>query len=348
MEATFAIPGALDSPTGGYGYARRLLRDGPPRGLKLTVVNIPDGFPKPSDAALAETSRLLTQAPADRPLMVDGLAYGALPVDMVRKIRAPVVALCHHPLSMEAGLEQDVAQRLHASETAALAEAAHVITTSHATARILGQTFGVPGAQITVAPPGTDPAPRAPGSGGPECKVLAVGSLTPRKGHDRLIAALAPHRDLAWTLRIAGARPDPATEAALKAQAAEAGLAARVAFDGPLTIGALTAAYQQADLFALASGFEGFGMAFAEAMAHGLPVTGLDVPAVAEATAGAALLVDESALSDTLAHLIADPVARADLADRCWTAAQGFLRWPQTATIVAEALARAMSERNDR
>lgn len=342
MKAVFAIPGALDSPTGGYGYARRLLRDGPARGLELTVLGLPDGFPFPTVAGLDASGRALAELPPEHPLLIDGLAYGAMPVDLIRKIAAPIVVLCHHPLGMEAGLSPRQASDLKASETAALAEARHVITTSHATARILAEGFDVPGEKITVAPPGTDPAPRAPGSGSTSCRILAVGSLTQRKGHDRLIKALAPHKNLDWSLRIVGARPDPATERGLDDLIQAQDLSSRVTLDGPLGIGALTAAYQQADLFALASEFEGFGMAFVEAMAHGLPVVGLESAAVAEATAGSARLVHRDDLSTTLAELIREHGARAALADQCWTAAQTFLRWPATATIVADALARVM------
>ncbi|MEM1300461.1 MAG: glycosyltransferase family 4 protein [Pseudomonadota bacterium] len=344
VHAAFAIPGPLDSPTGGYGYARRLIRDGAARGLKLTAVNLPGSFPVPAPEDLAQTERILGALPADEPVLIDGLAFGAFPRGLIRTIPVPIVALCHHPLAMEEGLDPALARHLRRSETRALGAAKQVITTSHATAQILTDAYNVPGARITVAPPGTDPAPRGQGSGGETCQILAVGSLTPRKGHHRLIEALALHKDLDWRLRIAGPARDEDTRAALERQIAEAGLTNRVELTGALSIGAITAAYQQADLFALASGFEGFGMAFVEAMSHGLPVIGLECDAVAEATAGAACLVDEAALAMTLGKFIADQEARQALSDRCWTAAQTFIRWPQTATIVADALSRAMTE----
>lgn len=338
MHASFAIPGDLATPTGGYVYARRLLREAKGAGVVLDHVALPDGFPTPDPTALGRTEEILTALPPDRPLLIDGLAYGALPVPLIRSIPCPVVALCHHPLALETGLDPALAHHLRAAETSALAEATRIVTTSHATAEILRQEFSVPGVRITAAPPGTDPAPRAPGSGDATCRILSVGSVTPRKGHVRLISALAPLSRLDWTLRIAGPLRDQDATAALRAAIDRSGLSDRISLLGPLSLPALTAAYQGADLFVLASEYEGFGMAFTEAMSHGLPTLGIASAAVEEATAGGACLVAPEDLSATLRLLIADPGTRLAQADKCWTAAQTFLRWPQTARIVFDVL----------
>ncbi|MGR3716511.1 MAG: glycosyltransferase, partial [Thermohalobaculum sp.] len=173
-----------------------------------------------------------------------------------------------------------------------------------------------------------------------------VGSLTPRKGHDVLIAALAGLAHLDWRLTIAGpADRDPAHARELAGLMAQAGLQDRIALAGALDAGDLAGAYDLADLFALASRHEGFGMAYREAMAHGLAVVGSKAGAVPEATRGAAHLVepgDPAALRAALAPLIADGAARARLADACWQAAQGFSRWPDTAARVAAALREAV------
>ena len=341
MQVAFAIPGALETATGGYAYARRLIAEMPAQGIALRPLALPDSFPFPDAAGLGRCEEALAGLPPDRPALVDGLAFGALPERLLAAVRAPMVALCHHPLALESGLGPETMDHLARSERAALARAAHVITTSHATAAILTRDYEVPAARLTVAPPGTDQAEPSPGSGGPGCRIVAVGSLTARKGHDRLVRALADHPALDWDLRIIGPAHDPIIAAELKILIEQLGVADKVTLCGALPRDEVAAAYASADLFALASEFEGFGMAFAEAMAHGLPVTGLRSAAVEEATFGAARLVGPEELSATLAVLIVDPEERRAVAERCWTAAQGLMRWPGTAAIVAGVLREA-------
>jgi glycosyltransferase involved in cell wall biosynthesis len=338
MKVPFAIPGSLDTPTGGYAYARRLIAEMPKQGIDLHPLPLPGGFPFPDAAALARCEEALTALAPGRPVLVDGLAFGALPERLLAGVRAPVVALCHHPLALESGLDAQAMDGLAQGERAALARAVHVITTSHATAAILTRDYGVPAGRLTVAPPGTDKAERAPGSGGPGCRIVAVGSLTARKGHDRLVRALADHPALDWKLTIIGPARDEMVAAELRLLVEQLGVANKVRLCGALPPEEVAAAYASADLFALASEFEGFGMAFAEAMAHGLPAVGLRSPAVEEATFGAARLVDAQELSATLAVLIVEAAERQALAERCWTAAQGLMRWPATAAIVAAVL----------
>lgn len=339
MRASFAIPGDLATPTGGYGYARRLLVELPDHGIDIRHVTLPGGFPFPDDAQVEEAGHTLANLPEGEPVLIDGLAGGALPADMLLKISGPAVMLCHHPLGMESGLSQAESQRLIENERNALAACDHVITTSHATARTLVQEFGITEGGITVALPGTEPAPRAPADG--PCRILSVGSLSRRKRHHLLIDALAQHRDHEWTLRIAGPAVDESVHADLIAQIERLGLQDRVRLLGSLTSEEIATAYQNSDLFALASEYEGFGMAFTEAMSHGLPTVGTRCTAVEEATAGGAYLVDDDEFPSALGALIADPGQRGQWADRAWQTAQTFLRWEETAGIVAGALREA-------
>ncbi len=152
--------------------------------------------PAPSSARL----RWRGSRPCRRecPIVVDGLALGALP-EAAEKIarRAPLVALVHHPLALEAGLSPADAQKLFESERKALAAARSVIVTSRATAKRLNADYDVPPERITVAPPGTDRAAPAKGSADGTLRLLSVGAVVPRKGFDVLIAALASIADTA-------------------------------------------------------------------------------------------------------------------------------------------------------
>ena len=81
--------------------------------------------------------------------------------------------------------------------------------------------------------PGTDDAPRSPGSGGPTCHILSIGTLVPRKGHDVLLRALARLFDLDWQLTIVGSPDrDPVHARSLVALAEELGIARQVRFAG--------------------------------------------------------------------------------------------------------------------
>ena len=342
ISVAFAVPGDLDNPTGGYAYARQLLAAAPSAKLELVHWPLPQGFPRPDKSALDETTRRLWAVPRGWPILIDGLALGVLPNALLSALSESVIALCHHPLACETGLAAEEAARLAASERAALGRTVAVITTSATTADTLIRDYGVYPARITVARPGIQPASRARGSVGRDVSILAVGTLAPRKGHDLLLRALARTGHDNWRLTIVGSdTADLAHAAALRELAGSLGLAERVTFTGALPEDEVARQYDRADLFALASHYEGFGMAYAEAIARGLPVLGTTGGAIPEATAGAARLVapgDEPALAAALGELIADPAARAHLAARAWQAAASLPRWSDTAAAVAGAI----------
>ena len=142
VEVAFAIPGDLATPTGGYAYDRRILELLPTYGVTVHAVALPASFPNPTDADLAQTERLLRGTPEGSVLLIDGLAYGAMPVGLIRRLDRRIVALVHHPLGLEPGLGPERELELLESEIAALAEARWVITTSGATARLLSEVPG--------------------------------------------------------------------------------------------------------------------------------------------------------------------------------------------------------------
>ena len=140
----FVIPGDIGQPTGGYGYDRQVLAHAAAAGLDLVHLPIPGGYPEPDESALRATREAIAATARGDILLIDGLAYGAMPDALIRAFGRPIVELCHHPLALEPGIAPADADRYRASETAAMALAAGVIVTGRATARIVAQDFGVP------------------------------------------------------------------------------------------------------------------------------------------------------------------------------------------------------------
>lgn len=346
VEAAFAIPGDIGLPTGGYAYDRRILAALPGEGVSVRHVALPGSYPSPTEADLETTRAALAALPAGTVLLIDGLAYGAMPEHLIADIRQPIVALCHHPLALEAGIPLAEQARLRRSERDALAHARHVVVTSSSTAAILVQSFSVEVDRISVAEPGTDRAARASGSGS-GCALLAVGSLVPRKGYDVLLAALATlPASLPWHLTIAGAVDrSPETTAALRATVSRNGWQQRVTLLGPVDSARLDALYAGADMFVMSSLFEGYGMVLAEAMARGLAIVTTTGGAAAETVPDAAALKvppgDAAALADAIERMLCKPVLRTRLAEASWQAGQTLPRWEDAARIIAGVLKRA-------
>jgi glycosyltransferase involved in cell wall biosynthesis len=254
-----------------------------------------------------------------------------------------LVALVHHPLAFETGLEEREAAKFTASERLALSFVHRVVTTSATTARLLAQNFAVPAEKMSVVLPGNDRVAIAQRAGGNVVNLLAVGSIVPRKGYDLLIAALGQIPDLPWQLVIA-ADPsrDPATARALEAQIASLHLTDRVELAGVVSNERLAELYAAADLFVLPSRYEGYGMAYTEAIAHGLPVVGTTAGAIPEAVPpGAGILVPPDNLSEltsTLMRLIGSPTDRARLAAGARAAAAALPTWDDAGRLFSQAL----------
>ena len=335
-SAAFVIPGDITLPTGGYAYDRRVLALLAADGVACSHVVLPGSYPSPTPEDLTETERILAALPADTILLIDGLAFGAMPGDLAARIKQKIVALVHHPLCLEAGLTPMRQRLLKQTETMALAFAEHVVVTSPMTGRIVAADFGVAMGKLTVAEPGTDRAKRAVGSKSEAVALLAVGSMIPRKGYDMLMHALAPHKQLPWTLAIVGAGRDNGAMAAFEAARDEHGLGDRVTFYGQVSDSALMAHYSNADVFVMPSYFEGYGMVLGEAMARGLPMVCTTGGAAADtAPNDAAIKVkpgDAVGFGEGIASLLHNAPLRARMSDASWLAGQSlptpiFLFW---------------------
>lgn len=351
------VSGDITLRTGGYGYDRAIVAGLQELGWRVDICALDGGFPFPSAAARADAARALAALPDEALVLADGLAFGAMPLEAEHEAsRLRFVALVHHPLARESGLEPAVAAALFESERRALATARGVVVTSAATSRSLGP-YGVPPDSVAVVVPGTAPAMVARGTRGIEppragipVELLSVATLTPRKGHDLLIDALARLAHQPWHLTCAGSMDlNPGTAEGCRRQAEERGLAERVTFAGDLDAPTLAAAYDCADVFVLPTRYEGYGMAVAEAVARGLPVistrTGA-IPDLIDECSGVLIPIDDTdALADALEALIADDGRRARLTTGARARRQTLPTWADAARAMAAVLSRHAVER---
>jgi glycosyltransferase involved in cell wall biosynthesis len=337
------VPGDLATPTGGYRYDRHIIHELRQMGWQVDVLDVGSGFPRPTVVQRATALAMLSEVPRGCPIVLDGLAFGALPEAGTLRRRTPLIALVHQPLALESGLEAAQADVFRASERAALAAAARVVATSATTARIMIAEYGVLSDHISVVRPGNDRVPPSRGSNDAVVRLLSVGSVVPGKGYDLLVAALATIADLPWRLTIAGdCTRDPAAAARLDADIATHDLADRIAVLGAVPPERIVGLSLASDVFVLASRFESYGMALAEAIAHGLPVVSTRAGAIPDTIpAGAGLLVppdNVAALAEALRRLIGDRGERQRLATNARAAAMRLPTWQESARLFAGAI----------
>jgi glycosyltransferase involved in cell wall biosynthesis len=250
-------------------------------------------------------------------------------------VRHDAIALVFHPTA-RAGRNPAARPAVQAAEKAMLPALRRVVATSAEVAARLVDEFGVAAGAVHTVAPGMDLLPRTPGNAEGPCRILSVGVLTPRKGHDLLLRALARLGDLDWTLDIAGADGrDPAHAGALAEIVSTLGLQSRVTLRRNPDAAALDALWRAADTFALPSRWEAYPAAVAEALRRGLPMLiGAGGAAAAMAPAAASLacaLDDEPTMSKCLRRLVYDRALRMDMAAASWAAGQELPGWTEQA-----------------
>jgi glycosyltransferase involved in cell wall biosynthesis len=345
----FLIPGRLDTRTGGYEYDRRMIAGLRRRSWNLAVRALDASFPHPTAEALAHAREVLAELPDLATVLIDGLALGAMPdvaAEAARRVR--LLALVHHPLAGETGLDAATAARLENSERRALQHARRVIVTSSGTAASLAR-YGVTPGRIAVVEPGTDRAPLAAGSGSGPVQLLCVASLSPRKGHEILFRALARLRDRAWSLTCVGdCEREPEAVARLRNFLRHEGLEDRVHLAGEADATAIAHHYDRCDVFVLPTLYEGYGMVVAEALARGLPVLSTPTGAIADLVGrDAGRLIAAGDVDGWSAALIDvfDPAVRTRLAEGARRMRDRLPTWDDAVDKMAAALASGAAEK---
>jgi len=309
----FVLPGPLNQRTGGYIYGARIVSELRLAGVSIHVHSIRGRFPDVDSVARGALDDILRGLDDGALVVIDGLASGGLPDVIADHVsRLAIVALVHHPLADETGQTPRHRDHFFASERRTLSQVRGAIVTSSFTAHRLAD-FDVSSERIRVVEPGTDPAPLADGPPDKDPpRLVCVGALTPRKGHDLLIEALDRLRDLEWTCVCAGNILRDTRFAEMVSDEVELrGLGERIELVGELETAALEEVYRSASLFVLPSHYEGYGMAYAEALARGIPVVGTTGGAIPYTVPGfASVLVppgDSDALTNALEGLLVAP-----------------------------------------
>jgi glycosyltransferase involved in cell wall biosynthesis len=175
-----------------------------------------------------------------------------------------------------------------------------------------------------------------------------VAALTTGKGHDLLLRALATVRDR-WTLTCAGSLTrQPEAVARVREIIRQHQLEDRVQLAGELDEAALEREFAQSDLFALATRRETYGMAIAEAIAHGLPVVSTTTGAIPKIVGDAGLLVapgDEAAFGAALQRAIGDASLRGRFAANARRQRDTLPTWDAAAASLSELLQAVDHER---
>ncbi len=218
-------------------------------------------------------------------------------------------------------------QRRYIPHTLAHTDA--VVTVSEASRRDLARFLRIPAAKLHVVPNAADAAFRGLPAAAARAVahqygltppfVLFVGALQARKNLPRLFAAMARVRRTAPQVSLAVVGRSVWGYPTAAELAERAGLDGAFQSLGHVADRDLPWLYNAASLLCLPSLYEGFGLPALEAMSCGTPVVCSDVPALAEVTGGAALLVDPrdvDAIARAIERLIRDAALAAELSER--------------------------------
>ncbi len=248
----------------------------------------------------------------------------------------------------------DVADRLVANTAT---EAGELVSMYHADPGRIDTV--APGADLACFTPGSKAAARAElGLDPDEAVVGFVGRIQPLKAPDVLLRAAAPLIDAARAdggkpLRVVVVGGPSGTgrehPTALADLAADLGIADRVAFLPPQEPARLAQVYRAADLIAVPSYSESFGLVAIEAQACGTPVLAAQVGGlgVAVADGRSGVLVDGHRVSDwsgALEQMLADPGRLAAMGSAARGHAERF-SWDRTADGLLASYARAIDDK---
>jgi glycosyltransferase involved in cell wall biosynthesis len=348
-SAYYLVPGSLDVATGGTIYDRRMVEGLRALGWRVDVRSLDGPFPESADEDRAAMAAVVSAVPDGSIVAVDGLAVAALADAIERHAsRLRFVAVMHLPLGLDPSLKDERRMHLAGEERRALAHASRVVVTGRVSKAFL-ERAGIAAARIAVVEPGTDPAPAARGGRDDGVHLVCVATVNAVKGHDVLVRSLHRVRELDWQLSCAGSiTRDPQTAGSVVRLIELLNLTGRVELRGELPAAAVSTLLDGASVFVLASRFETYGMAAAEALARGLPIVATrtgELPSIAGDEAGRFVPPgDEDALTEALRCAIGNPQVRARMREAAVRARDRLRPWTTAVRRFGEVLAEACDD----
>ncbi len=346
MRVAFVTVGETGRLTGGYLYNARVIAGLREEGIEVEEIVASGASPIEQEAAAPWFD---FDAGRFDVAVVDALACAvcAPHLDRWRKI-LPVVAMVHELPSVANGAARD------RKFEEPLLRADLLVAVSEHGASIL-KNRGVPLERVRVVSPGFDRLSLPAANAGPSVRedaplrVLCVAQWIPRKGILDLVRAWKARERPGATLELIGETDADPEYAACVRHAIADSPDASISERGRVSDAAVAGAYAAADLFALPSRYEGYGIVYAEALAHGLPVIACDTGPVPGLVGGeAAILVppgDVRALSGALGLLLDDTALRRRMSAAARRRAADLPRWKDTVTAFWRVLREAFEAR---
>jgi glycosyltransferase involved in cell wall biosynthesis len=261
-------------------------------------------------------------------IVVEGVTpYPTVAAPLARLFGVPTVAVVHEVHDSDAYDTYDPLTAtilLGVQRLLRLFDYAAVVTPTEHGRRALVE-FGLQANRVATVPNGIDAERyRRPEVSRDAGRVVTVGRLARRKGHEQVLRAFATLRDRppagvpaeTLTLDIVGAGPD---RERLERLAADLDVTDSVRFHGFVDEERKVELLNRAAVFAFGSRKEGFGIALLEAMAAGTPVVARECPVYhaffEDGAHGRLVDSDPASMAEALDELLADPERRRELGE---------------------------------
>ena len=330
MRVAFVTVGDTGRKTGGYLYNARVISGLRDRGFEVEEIVACGASPDEQRSAAPQLGSAFDPSKYDA-IVVDALARAVVSPHLdLWRVSRPVVALVHELPSVAGG----GTTRERNSEELLMRADRLVAVSGHG--RDVLQARGVEAGRIYVVPPGFDGVPRGrrPRPGDGLVRALCVAQWIPRKGILTLVEAWTLQERPGSVLQLVGETGAYREYETRVRGAIEASPQDAILVSGCVGDATLAEAYASADLFVLPSRYEGYGIAYAEALASGLPVIACDVgpiPDVVGREAGVLIPPDdEAALSSALDLLLEDATLRTKMSEAAHRRASRLPRWEDT------------------